>query len=74
MLANVVDVDFQAMTISLNHARGALILVDFKAVFPSISHSYLHMVLQHTGLPTNAMHLVESLYNENRCVIACGGT
>ena len=74
MLANVVDVDFEAMTISLQHARGAVILFDFKAAFPSISHDYLHRVLRHIGLPDHGMHLVESLYNENRCVIACGGS
>jgi exonuclease III len=38
MLSNVVDVDFEAMTVSLQHAHGAVILFDFKAAFPSISH------------------------------------
>ena len=74
MLSNVVDVDFEAMTVSLQHAQGAVILFDFKAAFPSISHRYLFRVLQHIGLPEHAMRLVESLYDKNRCVIACGGS
>ena len=74
MMSNVVDVDYEAMTVSLTAEFGALILFDFKAAFPSISHDYLFDVLRHLGLPPEAMHVVEALYNGNRCVISCGGT
>ena len=39
LLSNVVDVDCEAMTVSLKYAGGAIVLFDFKAAFPSISHA-----------------------------------
>ena len=74
MLSNVVDVDFEAMTVSLTRAGEAIVLFDFKAAFPSISHTYLLKVLRHIGMPSHAMNLVEALYDCNRCIIACGGS
>ena len=74
MLSNVIDVDYEAMTVSLTQPQGAIILFDFRAAFPSISHTYLFKVLEHIGLPRRAMHLLEALYDRNRCIIACGGT
>ena len=41
MLNNILDIDYNAMTVSLKHAKGALLLFDFKAAFPSVSHDFL---------------------------------
>ena len=38
MLANVVDIDVEAMQVSLAEEYGGLVLFDFKAAFPSMSH------------------------------------
>jgi hypothetical protein len=73
LLANVVDVDFEAMTVSLTSERGALILFDFKAAFPSESHAYLLEVLSHIGVPTHCLNFVKALYDSNRCRISCKG-
>ena len=51
MLGNVVDVDIQAMTVSLQEAGGAVVLFDFAAASPSMSHDYLSIVLAHLGPP-----------------------
>ena len=41
MLHNVLDIDWAAMTVSMKAEHGALILFDFKAAFPSVSHPFL---------------------------------
>jgi hypothetical protein len=73
IIKNLIDVDTEAMTISLKSDRGAIILFDFKAAFPSISQEYIHRVLQRTGMPEGCQRLVRSLYNDSKCLIACGG-
>ena len=73
MLANVVDVDFDAMRISLTREYGALVLFDFQAAFPSVSHDYMRRVLRHLGLPEEARRLIDSLYVNTRCIISCQG-
>ena len=73
LLANVVDVDFEAMTVSLTRERGALILFDFKAAFPSESHVYLLEVLRHIGAPAECLNFVKALYDDNRCRVSCKG-
>ena len=40
MLNNILDIDYHAMTVSLKHDKGALLLFDFKAAFPSVSHDF----------------------------------
>ena len=75
MLSNVLEIDFEAMRISLIRDEGALILFDFKAAFPSDSHEYMIKVLQHIGVPEEAIGLIQSLYDRNKCNISCkGGT
>ena len=73
IIKNLIDLDTEAMTISLKSDRGAIILFDFKAAFPSISQEYIHRVLQRTGMPEGCQRLVRSLYNDSKCLIACGG-
>ena len=41
MLANVVDLEHKAMMTSLAESRGLLLLIDFKAAFPSIARDFM---------------------------------
>ena len=72
-LANVIEIDYNAMTVSLAKATGALVLFDFRAAFPGVSHKYMEQVLTHLGLPDTALNLVRHLYDNNRCRISCQG-
>ena len=73
MLANVVEVEEQAMLTSLQEDDGALILFDFKAAFPSVSHDFILATLRHIGMPEHALRLVQCLYDNNYCDIALQG-
>ncbi len=73
MLSDVIDIDWNAMTVSLKDARGVMLLFDFKAAFPSIAHSFLKDSLKSLGLPPHAISLVEALYDQNKCNISFQG-
>ena len=73
MLRNIVDIDFDAMKVSLRHREGVLILFGFAAAFPSISHVFMHRVLSHTGLPEHVHRVVQALYYENSCCVCIKG-
>jgi len=60
MLHNVLDIDFEAIRISLEQDNGALILFDFRAAFSSVSHAFLQACLKALGFPETAMHFVSS--------------
>ena len=73
LLANVVDIDHEAMRVSLRCRHGAIILFDFRAAFPSISHDYIFKVLSHMGIPQELLHLFRAFYRENACWVVAGG-
>ena len=73
MLNNIIDIDFQAMTVSLKCKKGAMFFFDFKAAFPSVAHSFLKQSLHLIGVPECALSFVESLYDDNHCDIAFKG-
>ena len=74
MLANVIDIDEASMTVSLKEKYGGLVLFDFKAAFPSLSHDYLFSCLEHLGVPAFALNAIKLLYSQVRCVIKVKGT
>ena len=74
MLTNVLDIDFESMKVSLNNPKGAIILFDFEAAFPSISQSFLLDMLQRVGLPEEVLQVVRALYWQCRCVVKMGGS
>ena len=53
--------------------RGAIILFDFVAAFPSISQDYMFNLLPATGIPHNALNVIKALYNNNRCTVQTNG-
>ena len=73
MLSNIIDIDFQAMTVSLKCEKGAMFFFDFKAAFPSVAHAFLKQSLHLIGVPACALSFIESIYDENHCDIAFKG-
>ena len=73
MLHNVLEIDWSAMTVSLKSEHGALVLFDFKAAFPSVSHPFLINCLKMLGLPEAAMNFIVSMYSCNKCYIRMQG-
>jgi len=73
MLNNIIDIDYDSMKVSLQCARGALILFDFKAAFPSVAPAFLRASLSAIGLPEHAINLIDALYHQNRCNISHQG-
>ena len=65
MLSNIVDVDFDAMKVSLQHEGGSVILFDFAAAFPSLSQDYLWNVLAHIGVASGPLTAIKRLYHNN---------
>ena len=50
-----------------------LVLFDFKAAFPSVSHDFLKTSLNLLGLPQHALNLIEALYDNNKCKVTFQG-
>ena len=73
MLANIIDVEHEAQRKCFLNKRGAIVLLDFKAAFPSISHSYLLSVLRALGMPTDTTNMISNLYDGHRCNLSFGG-
>ena len=73
MINNIIEVDYDSMTVSLKCERGMLVLFDFKAAFPSVAHKYLRTSLAAVGLPEHALHFIDALYDNNRCNISFQG-
>jgi hypothetical protein len=73
IIGNLIDIDTEAMEISLRSDRGALVLFDFSAAFPTISQEYIHRVLEYIGVPDASRKLILSLYSDNKCGITCKG-
>ena len=63
--SNIVDLDFCAMRISLNHPKRASVLFDFAAAFLSISQEFMWQVLSHVGLPPPVFEAVRRFYCSN---------
>ena len=72
LLRNVVDVDFAAQKISLKFPRGAIILLDFRAAFPSIAHEYIWDALTAVGIPSQFISCLKLFYRNNRHHIKVG--
>ena len=73
MLSNVVDLEMEAMRLSLTAPAAAVVLFDFRAAFPSMSQQFLLRILGALGLPDFVLHFISSLYDDNRCSINVSG-
>ena len=73
MINNVIDIDYEAMRMSVKSEKGWMVLFDFKAAFPSVAHRFLINSLSAIGLPEHAINFIMSLYQHNKCNIAFQG-
>ena len=74
LLSNLITLDSAAMETALRCPDGAIVLFDFKAAFPSLAPEFLFRTLRELGLPDNAINLVRSLYDDNKCSLSFRGT
>ena len=65
MMTNILDIDTAAQIISVKSTRGAIILFDFKAAFPSMDHSFIWETLLVAGIPLEFVSAIQMLYNNN---------
>lgn len=73
MLQNILDVDFAAQQISIKSKRGAIVLFDFRAAFPSMSHEFMWDTLSAIGLPSRYIEALKLFYKSNKHFIKVGG-
>ena len=75
-LDNVVDIDTRARILDMQ-ATGenvpAIMLYDFAAAFPSVSHDFLFMCLIAAGLPDGLIAFFRALYKGNQVFINLNG-
>jgi hypothetical protein len=73
MLRNVLDIDFGAQKISVKSKSGVLMLFDFKAAFPSMSHDFMWDTLLAIGLPPAYINMLKLFYTDNNHTLCLGG-
>jgi hypothetical protein len=73
MASNIVGVEASAQEVSLKRSRGGILLLDFKAAFPSISQSFLLKMLGHLHLPRQVQNVIKNLYEGHSCNLCFGG-
>ena len=73
IIKDLVEVENAMILRSLDSADSAAVFLDFAAAFPSISQEYVMQVLQHIGMPTNALNAFRMLYDTSSCRIALKG-
>ena len=73
IVENVLEVDWELLSCSFRSKKGALILFDFTAAFPSVNHEYLWATLGAAGIPHQVIRAYQHLYKENKHMIRLGG-
>ena len=73
MLANIVDIETEAMKANMTSSSAAIVLYDFAAAFPSISQQFLFCCLEKLGFPPGAVRFVRSLYCQHRGIPTLDG-
>ncbi len=73
MLSNVLTVDHEAMTISLEQDTGAIVLFDFRAAFPSLERSFMTRTLRWLGMPARQLNLIVAMHDRTRVKIRAAG-
>ena len=66
MLRNILDIDFAAQKISVKSKKGAIVLFDFRAAFPSMSHEFIWDTLLAIGLPGQYISALKLFYFNNK--------
>ena len=67
---NILQLEAAAIVHSLtNIKRAAMVLFDFSAAFPSVSHRWIFKVLEHMQIPSNIIHAIRELYKNSTASI-----
>ena len=72
-MQNLIDIDAAAQKISVRSSSGAIVLLDFRAAFPSMDHGFIWETLQATGLPANFIEAIKLLYKDNNHLLRLHG-
>ena len=73
IIDNVLEIDWEYMKVTINSPRGALVLFDFTAAFPSVSHEYMWKALHSMGVPDSVINAFKYLYVDNTHMIRMNG-
>ena len=63
----------EAKKVYINGEKGAIVLFDFKAAFPSIDHEYMWATLSKWGVPRHVLAAYKRLYACNKHTINVQG-
>ena len=74
MLRNVLDVDLAAQKVSLKSRSGAILLFDFRAAFPSLSHEMIWDTLEVSGVDPLFIEVVKHFFTNNKHILKVRGT
>ena len=70
LIDNIIGVEATAVSYDRFYpGKSGIILVDFAAAFPSLSHEYLFWVLERMGIPEFFLEALRQLYRNNTCEI-----
>lgn len=65
MLQNVLEIDFHSLRITMNRKKGAIVLFDFAAAFPSMDHQFMWDVLEAVGIDAGVIGAIKKFYINN---------
>jgi hypothetical protein len=74
LIDNVVEIDFECRQAYVRGKRGALVLVDFSAAFPSLSQDFMFKVLEKQNVPEQYIRAIQQLYKGNMQFIQLEGS
>ena len=74
IIENVIEIDWEMMKVTVAGSKGALVLFDFTAAFPSVCHEYMWEALSSMGVPPQAIRAYQKLYQHNTHSIRMGGS
>lgn len=72
MSSNIFEIDMANLAVSYKCRKGACLLFDFKAAFPSISHTYIWACLAAWGMPSCVIRCLQCFYHNNKHRIKVG--
>ena len=70
MIANIIELEHEAMKAALGKEKAMIVLLDFKAAFPSVSQEFMRTCLGALGIPRCALNVVGTIYHQGCCMIA----
>ena len=73
MLSDVTELEHDGTLASLEEGCHMLLLLDFKAAFPSVEHDIMKECLKAMGLPQVVLNVINSLHDEGRRCIGQDG-